>query len=80
LPEVQLLVVVQAVEDLLFGFVADGAGVVEDQAGVFFRLHLPVALVAKSANDLLRVMGIHLAAEGLKVEGFLGCHNNLSIA
>jgi hypothetical protein len=22
-------------------------------------------------------MGIHLAAEGFKIEGFLGCHSNL---
>ena len=31
----QLLVVGQAVEDLLLGFVANGAGVVEDQPGLF---------------------------------------------
>jgi len=39
----QLLVVVQAVEDFLLGFVADGAGVVKNQAGVFLDLNLPVA-------------------------------------
>jgi hypothetical protein len=58
------LVFVQAVKDLLLGLVADGAGVVEDQAGFFFRLDLPVALLLQCADDLLRVMGIHLAAEG----------------
>jgi hypothetical protein len=28
------------------------------------------------ANHLFGVMGIHLAAEGLKIEGFFGCHSN----
>src|SRR6478672_5930304 len=28
------------------------------------------------ANNFFGVMGIHLAAEGLKVEGFFGCHGN----
>jgi hypothetical protein len=27
------------------------------------------------ANDLFGVMGIHLAPESLKVEGFFGCHS-----
>ena len=60
------LVFVEAVKDLLLGFVADRTGVVEDQAGIFFGLDLPVALMLQCANDLFRVMGIHLAAEGLK--------------
>ena len=72
----QLLVVVEAVEDLLLGLVADGAGVVEDQAGFFFGLDLAIALVQQCANDLFGVMGIHLAPESLKVEGFFGCHSN----
>ena len=72
----ELLVVVEAVEDLLLGFVADGAGVVEDQAGVVFDLDLAVALLLQCANDLFGVMGIHLAAEGLEIEGFFGCHSN----
>src|ERR1035437_8710584 len=71
---VQFLIVVEAVEDLLFRLVADGAGVVKDQAGVFFTFNLPVALLLQCANDLFRVMGIHLAAERFKVEGFFGCH------
>ena len=50
---VKLLVVVQAIEDLLFGFVADGAGVVEDQVGSRFRIDLGIAFMAKRANDLL---------------------------
>ncbi len=72
----ELLVVVKPVEDLLFRFVADGAGVVEDQVGVGLDLNLAVALLLQCANDLFRVMGIHLAAEGFKVEGFFGCHGN----
>ena len=72
----QALVFVQAVKDLLLGFVADGAGVVEDQAGIFLRFNLPVALLLQCADDLLRVMGIHLAAEGLKIKCFFGCHSN----
>ena len=72
----QFLVVVEAVEDFLFGFVADGAGVVEDQAGFFFGFNLPVALMLQCADDLFGVMGIHLAPECLKVEGFFGCHSN----
>ena len=71
---VQLLVVVQAIEDLLLRLVADRAGVVEDQPGIFLRLHLPVALLPQRANHLFGVMGIHLAAEGLQIECFFGCH------
>jgi hypothetical protein len=28
------------------------------------------------ADDLFRVVRIHLAAEGFKIEGFFGCHSN----
>jgi len=70
------LVFVQAVKDLLLRLVANGAGVVEDQAGIFLRLDLPVTFVLQCANDLFRVMGIHLAAKGLYIEGSLGCHSN----
>ena len=72
---VQLLVVVQAVEDFLLGLIADRTSVVEDQTGVLFRLNLPVALLVKRANHLLRVVGVHLATKRLKGEGFLGCHD-----
>ncbi len=68
----QLFVVVEAVEDLLLGLVADGTGVVENQPGLCFGVHLAVALTLKRANDFFRVMGVHLAAEGLKIEGFFG--------
>ena len=63
-------------KDLLLGFVADGAGVVKNQAGIFLALNLAIALVLQCANDLLRVMGIHLAAEGFYIKGFVGCHGN----
>ncbi len=71
---IELLVIVQAVEDLLFGFVADRASVVEDQVGGNFRIHLLVALMAKSADDFFRVMDIHLATESFKIERFSGRH------
>ncbi len=58
-------VVVEAVKDPLLRLVADGAGVVKDQPGVFFRLHLAVTLLKECANHLFGVMGVHLAAEGL---------------
>ena len=72
----QLFVVIQAVKDLLLSLVADGAGVVQNQAGVFLVFNLPVTLVLQCANHLFGVMGIHLAAEGFKIESFLGRHNN----
>jgi len=58
-------------EDLLLGFVADGAGVVEDEAGFLLSLDLAVALGQERADDLFRVMDVHLAAKGLNVERFL---------
>jgi hypothetical protein len=33
--------------------------------------------VLQCADDLLRIMGIHLAAEGLNKKCFVGCHSNL---
>ncbi len=65
----EALVLVEAVEDFLLGFVADGAGVVEDEAGVGFVVDAGVALVLQGADDLFGVMGVHLAAEGFDVEG-----------
>src|ERR1700733_6149124 len=64
----QFLGVVQPVEDLLLRLVADRAGVIENEAGCLFRLYLRVALLLQRPDDLLRVMDIHLAAEGLKEE------------
>ena len=63
------LKLVQPVEHLLFGFIADAAGVVEDQLGFLGGLDLLIALMEQRADDLLRVVRIHLAPEGLDVEG-----------
>ena len=68
----ELFVIGKAMKDFLLGFVPDGAGVVEDQAGVFDGRNLAVALGDERADDLLGVMDVHLAAEGFEVEGFLG--------
>src|SRR5215472_221135 len=72
----ELLVILKAMKDFLFGLVADRTGVVEHQVGFFDGLHLPVALPYESADDLLRVVHVHLASEGLKVERSLPriCH------
>src|SRR5260370_7363263 len=46
------------------------AGPLRIKSALLDRLHLAVALVR--ANDLFRVMHIHLAAEGFQVEGLVG--------
>ncbi len=68
---VQLLEIVQAMEDLLLGLVADRAGVVDDEVGILFALHLRVAFGDERAHDLFGVVEIHLAAEGLDVKRLL---------
>jgi hypothetical protein len=65
----KLLIFIQSMEDLLLGLVADGAGVVEDEAGVGFVGGLGVALVEEGADDFFGVVGVHLAAEGFDVKG-----------
>ena len=65
----ELFVLVEAMEDFLFGLVADAAGVVEDEAGVGFVGGLGVALVEEGADDFFGVVGVHLAAESFDVEG-----------
>ena len=67
----QLLVIGEPIEDLLLRLVADGASVVQNQVSLLDRLHLPVALMHQRANDLFRVMHVHLAAEGFEVEGLV---------
>jgi hypothetical protein len=64
----ELLVVGEAMEDLLLCLIADGAGVVEDEIGFFDGRDLAVALGYERADDLLGVMHIHLAAESFEVE------------
>src|SRR5579864_9109095 len=67
----KFFVVVQEMEDFLFGLVADGAGIVKNQVGLFDCLDLGITLLDKSANDFFRVMDIHLTTESLNVERFL---------
>ena len=68
----ELLVVRQTMENFLLRFIADGAGVVEDQAGLLDRFDLPIAFVDQRADDFFGVVDVHLAAEGFEVEGFVG--------
>src|ERR1035441_4804655 len=65
----QPLVFVQAVEDFLFGLIANRAGVVQDQPCVGLILDAHVAFVLERPDDLLGVMGVHLAAKRLDVKG-----------
>ena len=67
----EFLVIVEAVENLLLRFIADGAGVVENQVGLLDRVYLLIAFVDQRADDFFRVMDVHLAAEGFQVEGFV---------
>ena len=53
----------------LLGLVANAAGVVENQFGFFGLLHLRIALGEQRADDFFRIVHIHLAPEGLDVEG-----------
>src|ERR1019366_7403302 len=64
------LEILQAVEDLLFGLVANAASVVEHQVGRFRRIDLAVTLGEQRADDFFGVVGVHLAAEGFDVESF----------
>ena len=63
------LEMLQAVEDLLLGFIADAAGVVENVVRRFDGFDLRVALLEQRADDFFGVVGIHLAAESFDVEG-----------
>ena len=74
----RILQVLEAVEDLLLRFVADAAGVVEDVVGSFGGLDLRVAGIDQRADYLFGVMCVHLAPEGLDVEGFF--HGNSIVA
>ena len=59
----------QARENFVRRLFANAAGVVEDQAGVFGRIHLAVAAAQQHAGDFFGVVIVHLAAEGLDVKG-----------
>ena len=65
------LELIQAMEDLLLRLVTNGAGVVEDQIGLLHGLDLAIALLQKGANDLLRVVDVHLTAERLQIKSLL---------
>src|SRR5262252_620717 len=65
----QFLVVVETMENLLLRLVTNGAGVVEDEVSLFYRIHLAISLAHERTDDFLRVMHVHLAAEGLDVKG-----------
>src|SRR5207249_10410259 len=54
----KFFVIGEAMKHLLLGLVADGAGVVEDEASVFDGRNLAVALGNQSANDFLGVMDV----------------------
>src|SRR5690242_19759461 len=58
-------------KDLLLGFIANRAGVVQHQVSRFDTFYLPVSLLNQRADHLLGVMHVHLAAEGFKVERLL---------
>jgi hypothetical protein len=64
------LELVQAVKDFLLGLVANAAGVVEHQIGLFELLHLRVAIGNQRADDFFGVVRVHLAAEGFDVKSF----------
>ena len=65
------LVIGEAVEDFLFGFIADRASVVENEVGFFDGLDLAIAFLDERTDDLFGVVDVNLAAEGLEVERFL---------
>ena len=58
----------QPTVDLLSRFFADTAGVEQDQVGFLGRAHRNHAAVTEQTLDLLRVVLVHLAAEGLYVK------------
>ncbi len=53
----------------LLSFVANAAGVVENELGISGFGHLRVASGEERSRDLFRVVGVHLAAERFEVEG-----------
>src|ERR1017187_4894809 len=65
---VQLLEIRQPVEDLLLRLIADRAGVVNDEVGVLFALHLRITLGDERSHNLFGVVEVHLAAEGFDVK------------
>ena len=62
------LELLQTVENLLFRFIADAAGVVQHQTGFFGRSDTAIALLQHSAHDFFRIVRVHLTAERLDVK------------
>jgi hypothetical protein len=58
----------QPVENFLLSFVADAAGVIENEFRFFRAFDLRIAVLQKRAHDLFRIVGIHLAAERFYVK------------
>jgi len=68
-------------EDFLLRLVADGARVVKDQCCFLNGLDLAISLMHQCADDLLRIMHIHLAAKGFQIKRlFLLCAHSSSIS
>jgi len=64
-----LFELLEPVKHLLFGFVANAAGVVDHEFRLIRRFHLRVALLNQRAHDFLGIVRIHLAAESFYIEG-----------
>jgi hypothetical protein len=56
--------------DLLLGLVANTARVVKDMGCFVGRIHLTKALLEHGADDLFRIVGIHLATERFEIKSF----------
>src|SRR5262245_54439780 len=74
----EFLEIIEAMKDLLLGFVSDRTRVVKDQVSRLYCVHLSVALLHERADDFFGIMHIHLAAKGFQVKRFLrGGHPRL---
>jgi hypothetical protein len=57
-------------EDLLLSTVANAAGVVENVGSIFGPGDFAITFFEQDADDLFRIVCVHLAAERLDVKGF----------
>jgi hypothetical protein len=60
----------QAIEDLLFGFIADAAGVARKCTAPLPRFRPACSLSRPPCQSPFPIEGIHLAAESFDVKGF----------
>src|SRR5688572_29515906 len=65
---VLFLELIQPIENLLFGLIANAAGVVKQQIGFGGALGLRIATRKQRADHFLRVVDVHLTAKRLDVE------------